>query len=295
MLLAALMMVSALPVYAAGEPLSPSPELLFLDNGVFWGKTEGDTVYAIIAHYDQSLMCSIAHSDSDVVFELQLKKVPLLDHPNYDSNEFWENLLNYCKEESNSSELRAVVLSSSEVVPYNAKDDLRQAMIHVYGQPGTKILKTDSTSYPVSIHVRETSDLSISKNGMWKYSKGLALTTFVSFCISHVPALKNHPKAKIALWVCNAVGHVFEYFDKDGAIEFYDCSFIRHRYTNINGNGPYSEAVRADYLIGVNDAEAYSTAYLSEILDIVYTPNQSYYQDSSYSGLIRDGYWSYTH
>lgn len=252
-------------------------------------------MYAIVAHYDQSVMCSIAHSDSDVVFEIQLENVPLLKHPEYDSNEFWVNLLNYCKQEANSSKMQAVTLSSDDIAPYNAKEDLRQAMVYVYGQPGTKILKTDSTSYPVTIQVRETSDLSINKNSLWEYNKGLALTTFVAFCASHIPVLKDHPKAKIALWICNAVGHVFEYFDKNGTIEFYDCSFIRHRYTNINGNGPYSEAVRADYLIGVNDVEAYGKAYLSEILDIVYTPNQSYYQDTSYNGLIRDGYWSYTH
>ncbi len=105
-------------------------------------------------------------------------------------------------------------------------------------------------------------------------------------------------KQKIASFLASLQGPIGELLMKgntSGTLVFYDCSAYFNHYTSVNGKaGPYSQATRADYRLGLSD-HGRSVAIQLVLLDTIYSPNQSYYQDTSYSGLIRDGYWSYTH
>ncbi|RHT74934.1 hypothetical protein DW741_01000 [Ruminococcaceae bacterium AM28-23LB] len=295
-LLAMLMCLSSVPAFALPTDSDTNDAEVFVtDIAAFWGKTEGETIYIIAAYPDQSLLCSIGKLGSDSVDELRLNNVPLLAEPNYSSTAFWENVLSYCKSQLRSSDVNTATFSHSSIQPRNTYGDLQNAMYSIYGRPYTnKLLKTDY-SYPVAIEVREMLTIDITYNNDYNYSKGQAVTSFASACMSNIPGLSKLSHARVVSFILDASGAIFEAFSESGSFHFYNCTAIRHRYTNIAGNGAYSNAIKADYLIGADNINASTTAKLAGVIDVVYTPNQSYYQESGYTSLIRDGYYAYTH
>ena len=295
-LLAMLMCLSSVPAFALPtDSDTDDAEVFVTDIAAFWGKTEGETIYIIAAHPDQSLLCSIGQRGSDSVDELRLNNVPLLAEPNYSSTAFWEDVLSYCKSQLSTSDVNTATFSHNSIQSRNTYGDLENEMYSIYGQPYTnKLLKTDY-SYPVAVEVREMLKINITRNESFNYSKGQAVTSVASACMSNIPGLSNLPHAQVVSFILDISGGIFEAFSSSGTIEFWNCTAIRHRYTNIAGNGAYSNAIKADYLIGADNITASATAKLAGVIDVIYTPNQSYYQESGYTSLIRDGYYAYTH
>lgn len=311
MLLAALMMVSALPVYAAGEGTTvlygESDVFVCQDGTITWIDFVDGMTYGFSAYTDDSLFFCLSETSSGIVQEYTFLQVPqLTTDADLNSPEVRNSILSYCLENLPSHPENTMIANTQSISSYATTSDpnntysvLEDKMRQLYGSSySNRVLKTDTTTYPGNtIVVKGMLDTVISLNTTYGYQGKQKIASFLASLQGPIGELlmKGNNSRQMITAICNMYNLPSDEFVSSGTLVFYDCSAYFNHYTSVNGKaGPYSQATRADYRLGLSD-HGRSVAIQLVLLDTIYSPNQSYYQDTSYSGLIRDGYWSYTH
>jgi hypothetical protein len=307
MLLAALMMVSALPVYAAEEALNDNatfapagpgidPEPIFCEDGtVMWFAYDDQAIYGFSVSTEGTLHFCFSTEGSGISKAYDFTDVPLLTG-DFDlrSSEFRWSIWEYCMEQKNDAPYDIYVAERFEAVPFNSNRDFLEIMESVYGKEyDNKVLKTDTTSYRgYTIVVKEMLDISVVRNDHYRYKGNQKILEFVTSTIGQSSFMARNHAPEIAQAIKTMYNLPGDIFLTSGAVDFWNCTAVRHRYTEVNGKGPYSSTTKSDYLLGIDDYNDPVDVQV-RVLEVQYTPNQSHYQESSYSSLIRDAYQAY--
>ncbi|MBQ2326064.1 MAG: hypothetical protein II376_00745, partial [Clostridia bacterium] len=120
----------------------------------------------------------------------------------------------------------------------------------------------------------------------------LSAATYIVSACSLVPAALVAVAKGVSI-VMNVAYSSESVLGRDANLDTYLLTYRDHHYANVNGNGPYAEAIKLVEYIGMEITNDPSDPIVSEPM-IMYTPDdEDYFEDTTYQEMIQDAYENY--